>query len=335
MYINKLSPVVLFVYNRPWHTQQTIESLKNNELALQSDLIIFSDGPKNEQTITNVQKVREYIKTINGFKSLQIIERKDNFGLANSIIDGVTDVINQHSKIIVVEDDLVTSQFFLQYMNEGLEKYVNDDQVISIHGYSYPTQERLPEAFFLRGADCWGWATWKRGWDLFNPNGIELLDELKKRKLTKEFDFNDSYPYTKMLKNQINGKNDSWAIRWYASAFLADKLTLYPGRSLVHNIGNDNSGRHFGMTTAYDAKLSDQPIDLTGVPIEECKHAKQIIMVYFHAITSKVAWFISQVIPVNITGIFFQLLNGWLPTIIDNWLRGLVRGAHFDRSNKN
>jgi hypothetical protein len=125
----------------------------------------------------------------------------------------------------------------------------------------------LPEAFFLPGADCWGWATWRRGWRLFNPNGQFLHDELRRRNLLNAFDFNGTYGYSKMLEGQIKGLNDSWAVRWYASAFLANKLTLYPGRSLVHNIGNDSSGTHCSDVSTHDAELSRTPVDLNEIEV--------------------------------------------------------------------
>jgi hypothetical protein len=263
-----IAPVTLFVYNRLDHTMRTVDSLKQNFLAKKSDLIIFSDASKSENQSGQVAEVRSYIYQIEGFKSITVIERKINYGLAKSIIDGVAEIVNKYGRVIVLEDDMVTSAHFLTYMNEALNKYADDDRVISIHGYIYPTKEELPEAFFLRGADCWGWATWKRGWDLFNPDGEALLDELKSNKLIKEFDFNGAYSFSKMLKDQIKGKNDSWAVRWYASAFLANKLTLYPGKSLVHNIGNDDSGSHCGKSSLMDTDLTVTPIDCHDVEVE-------------------------------------------------------------------
>jgi glycosyltransferase involved in cell wall biosynthesis len=263
-----LAPIVLFAYNRPWHTKQTIDALLRNDLAAESELFIFSDGSKDESSANSVAKVRRYLKTISGFKSVKIVEQKQNLGLASSIIRGVTSVCNEHGKVIVLEDDIVTSSHFLSYMNEALDKYADDDRVICIHGYVYPVKEKLSEAFFLRGADCWGWATWKRGWDLFNPDGEALLKELNSNELIKEFDFNGAYSFSKMLKDQIKGKNDSWAVRWYASAFLANKLTLYPGKSLVHNIGNDNSGSHCRHSSFMDADLTVTPIDCHDVEVE-------------------------------------------------------------------
>ena len=276
-----LAPIALFVYNRPDHTRQTVAALTKNELAAGSDLIILSDAAKNEATAAKVDEVRAYLKTIDGFKSVKIIERPENFGLAKSIISGVTEIVNQSGKIIVLEDDLITSPYFLRYMNEALDLYEKTEKVISIHGYIYPTREKLPETFFIKGADCWGWATWKRGWDLFQTDGRKLLAELKRKKLTKKLDFDGAYPFTQMLIGQIRGFNDSWAIRWYASAFLEDKLTLYPGQSLVANIGFDNSGTHGGATAIFDGRLGDRSPRLTSLPLTENEEARQAINRYF------------------------------------------------------
>ena len=187
----------------------------------------------------------------------------------------------QYESIIVLEDDMVTSPYFLTYMNEALEKYADDDRVVSIHGWVFPVAKSLPEAFFLLGADCWGWATWRRGWDCFNNNGQFLLNELKCRKLIHAFDFNGLYPYSKMLESQIKGKNDSWAVRWHASAFLAGKLTLYPGRSLVHNIGNDNSGTHCGESADLDVILSVSPINLNNISVEPSQQGRLAFVDFF------------------------------------------------------
>ena len=275
------SPIALFVYNRPWHTQQTIESLAKNVLANESDLIIFSDGAKDEKQQQSVHTVREYLKEINGFKSVRIIESPVNRGLANSIISGVSKTFEQYDTLIILEDDLITSPYFLTYMNDALRLYKNHDEVISIHGYIYPVIQQLPETFFLKGADCWGWATWKRGWSLFEADGGKLLQEIQQKDLSREFSFNDTYPFTKMLKNQIKGKIDSWAIRWYASAFVKNKLTLYPGLSLVNNIGNDSSGTHGWNNVSFDSKINVAKINLTKIARIENPQARQTIENYF------------------------------------------------------
>ncbi len=281
---NNLAPIVLFVYNRLDFVQQTIESLQKNYLAADSNLFVFSDGPKNEFDKIKVNNVRRYLETITGFRSIEIIKKEKNIGLANSIISGVTDIVNKFGKIIVLEDDLVTSPFFLLYMNDGLNFYEKEERVISIHGYIYPLKTSLPETFLIRGADCWGWATWKRGWDIFEPNGQKLLNDLKNKKLTRQFDFDNSYNYTKMLEKQISGQNNSWAIRWYASAFLKNKLTLYPGKTLVQNIGLF-IGTHCNELTDspdhYNSNLAEKQILVKKIPIEENIKAIKAIKKYF------------------------------------------------------
>ncbi len=244
----KLAPIVLFVYNRLNHTRQTLEALQKNDLASKSKLIIYSDSAKNKNDLKKVAKVREYIKNIDGFKKIIIRKTKENIGLANSIINGVTKVVNEHGKIIVLEDDLVTTRFFLRFMNEALEAYKDEPRVASIHGYIYPIKN-LPETFFIKGADCWGWATWSNKWSIFKSDAKKLLDNVKKKNVEREINFNYAYNYTKMLKDQIKGKNDSWAIRWYVSAFLKNMMTLYPGKSYVQNIGFDNEGTHTKIKT--------------------------------------------------------------------------------------
>lgn len=278
------APVALFVYDRPWHARRTVEALLANAEAAKTSLYVFSDGPRNAGASDTVAQVRSYIREIGDFGSVTVIERESNLGLARSIIDGVTRLCEKHGRVIVVEDDLVTSPHFLKYMNDGLNLYEHDERVISIHGYQYPVKTALPETFFLRGADCWGWATWKRGWDLFEPDGRLLLRQLQERKLTDRFDFDGSYPYARMLKKQIEGKNDSWAIRWHASAFLKDKFTLYPGCSLVRNIGTDSSGTHCSTTGAYTGELADSPIRIDPIRVEENDYAREQI-VRFHKAT--------------------------------------------------
>jgi hypothetical protein len=201
------------------------------------------------------------------------------------VIDGVGAILSRHERVIVLEDDLVTSPYFLDFMNGALDRYEGDDRVASIHGYVYPTKKRLPDLFFLRGADCWGWATWRRGWALFREDGRALLSELEERGLIDLFDFRGTYPYSGMLKNQIAGLNSSWAVRWYASAFLAEKLTLYPGRSLVFNIGNDLSGRHTGNTKRYDTALADGPIPLAPILVEDHPAARLAFESFFRSLT--------------------------------------------------
>jgi len=279
----QLAPIALFTYNRLWHTKQTVEALQNNLYVEESNLFIFSDGPKTEKDEPKVKEVREYLKTIKGFKNIEIIERDKNWGLANNIIDGVTKIVNEYGRIIVLEDDIVTSPYFLRFMNEALEMYKDEPNVASIHGYIYPI-DGLPETFFIRGADCWGWATWKEKWAIFEPDGQKLLDEVKKRGLQKEADFNGSYGFTDMLKDQIKGKNNSWAVRWYFSAFLKNMLTLYPGQSYVKNIGMDAEGTHCtGETNVFDVVLN-QSFSLSKIEPKEDLKSRAKIERFFRSI---------------------------------------------------
>jgi len=281
-----LAPIVLFVYNRPWHTQQTLEALANNDLAKDSKLYVFADGCKqgdSEDALQKIKETREVVKSKNWCKEVILIESETNLGLANSIINGVTKIINKYGKIIVLEDDLVTSKYFLKFMNDSLNFYERQEEVISISAYIYPIIN-LPEQFFIKGADCWGWATWKRGWDLFEPSGEKLLKKLEDKNLKHQFDINGTYPYTIMLREQIDGKNNSWAIRWYASAFLKNKLCLYPGKSFVNNIGIDGSGTHSGTSNKFDNIIEDVAITVKDIKIEENTIALNEISYYFKSL---------------------------------------------------
>ncbi len=282
-----IAPIALFVYNRLEHTKKTIEALQKNTLAKRSELFIYSDNAKNKVSQADVNKVREYINNINGFKKITIIERDRNWGLADTIIDGVTKVVNIYGKIVVLEDDLVTSPYFLKYMNNALDFYENEESVASIHGYIYPIED-LPDSFFIKGADCWGWATWKNKWDIFEADGKKLLDELTIKNLTKEADFNGNYGFTRMLKDQINGKNNSWAIRWYISAFLKNMITLYPGKSYVQNIGLDSRGTHCGETDIFDVNLNAKPI-LKKINTNEDSKARKKIELFFKKIKPSIS----------------------------------------------
>lgn len=279
-----LAPIILFTYNRPIHTQQVIEALLKNPLAKESELFIYSDAPKNQENIDLVNQVRTYIHSIEGFKKLTIIERERNLGLAENIIDGVTTIINQYEKVIVLEDDLLVSPHFLEYMNANLDFYKDDENVACITAFNFPLkypQNFKDDTFFIKGADCWTWATWKRAWKHFQRDGKILLEQIKKQNLQTEFNLDGSYPYTQMLQNQIEGKNNSWAIRWYASAFLAQMLCLYPKDSLVENIGYD--GTHFKNAKKDDflGTRSDIFVKPKKIAIQENLSARYALCLFF------------------------------------------------------
>ena len=271
--IYKLSPIVLFVYNRLDHTHQTIESLQKNELAKESELFIYSDGAKTESIQKNVDEVRKYIKTVSGFKKVTIIEREKNWGLAKSIIDGVTKIVNEYGKIIVLEDDLVTSSNFLQFMNDALDYYENEAKVYSITGYSFSNDmEDIDSTYFLKLTSSWSWATWKDKWETFSYKNSIFDVCLNER---YKFNYDDSYDYDGMIENQLKSKINSWAVYWYASVYLKNGLTLFPSKSLVENIGFDGSGTHCSKSL-FNEKSYNANYNFTDDIFEKDKNRKMI-----------------------------------------------------------
>ncbi len=275
-----LAPILLFAYNRPDHLAQTLSALQANHLAAESTLYIYSDAPASDSDIAGVAAVRAMIAQVEGFKQVELILRDTNWGLAASIIDGVTERVKQWGRVIVLEDDLLTSPYFLTFMNEGLSLYAHTEQVMCVQAHLLATAEPLPETFFIRFANSWGWATWDRAWAHFQPDGAKLLSQLEQRQATRRFDFDGRYPFTRMLRRQIAGQNHSWAIRWNASLFLADGLSLNAGRSLIRNIGTDGSGTNFKRAAEFrtDLYAGDAPLWINPeAPLEESEIARRAI----------------------------------------------------------
>lgn len=258
--MQKLAPIALFVYNRPQHTERTVKFLQQNLLAADSRLYIFSDGPKTENDEEKVAEVRNFIKTIDGFKSVKIIESKTNKGLANSIIEGVTMLNKSYGQVIVFEDDLISSPHTLTYFNEALDRYRAEEKVMHIGAYMYHLKDTdLPESFFYRAATSWGWATWQSAWQHFEPNIDTLLKKFDHQK-RHQFSIEGTMNFWKQMQDFKRGKNNSWAIRWYASIFLKGGLTLNPSQSLVNNIGHDGTGVHSGINDIYNVIINPKPI---------------------------------------------------------------------------
>lgn len=270
--INQPAPIILFVYNRPVHTKIVLDALALNPQSGDCTLYVFCDGEKpgsSELTKSNINETRTIVKSENRFKEVIVTEQNSNLGLSGSIITGVTQVITKHGKAIVLEDDIVAEKGFLQYMNQALKMYSNNDQVGCIHAWNYNLNAASynESTFFLRGADCWGWATWKRAWDLFIADGSQLLAEIRFAGADYEFDRKATHPFLEMLVNQVKGKVDSWAIRWHASLFIAGKFCLHPTRAIVKNIGLDNSGIHC-VEMDLEQETSEF-IDLKKIPVQE------------------------------------------------------------------
>lgn len=243
--MKKLAPIILFVYNRPIHTKHTVQALQKNTLASQSEIFIYSDGAKNDNQTESVNAVRKYLKEIEGFKKITVIERHANLGLANSIIDGVTKVVNEFGKVIVLEDDIVTSPFFLKYMNEALLYYRNKPKVWHISGWSYPitSAQYTNDVFLWRMMNCWGWATWADRWSHFEKNVDKVINELDEDDIYKFNLDGTEAVYNQILWNK-KGLVNTWAVFWYATIFRNNGLCVNPSISFVDNIGHDGSGVH-------------------------------------------------------------------------------------------
>jgi hypothetical protein len=280
----KTAPIVLFVFNRPIHTRKTLESLMANELSGESELWIYSDGPKNEcslENLKNINEVRFVIRQKPWCSKVNIIESEKNKGLARSIVEGVTDILKMQDRVIVLEDDLITSPFFLTYMNLALEKYKNNKKIMQICSYMFPIETTgLKETFFLNLTSSWGWATWNRAWKYFEPDIDKLIEVFPKKKI-KKFNLDGAYDFFSFFNLQKKNKLDSWAILWYASVFLKGGICLHPSKSLIINIGHDNSGIHSHATNFFDNSLITQKINFYEENIKENLEARKRIINYF------------------------------------------------------
>lgn len=243
-----LAPIALFAYSRPQHTKNALDSLFQNEEAKESELYIFCDGAKataSEKTLSDIAEVREIAQSENRFKKVTVVIQEKNKGLANSIISGVTQVVNQHGTVIVLEDDLIVSKYFLSYMNDGLSRYKDNPAVAEIGGCNFfACGAKYPEYFISPMAETWGWATWKDRWEKFSSDAVGLYNALEENKLMHKFNTYGAYDMQGMLKEQIFGKVDSWAIRWQAVMVLNEMYCIHPNPSHVQHIES------FGATHA-------------------------------------------------------------------------------------
>ena len=243
-----LAPIILFVYNRPKHTEIVLNALKKNTLAKNSLLYVFSDAAKKEKDFENVNKVREIISNISGFKEVVITEAETNIGCADSIISGITKVINEHGKAIIVEDDILTSPNFLEFMNEALDKYESDKRIYSVSGFvpNEKMAEKCKDFLFLAYRNSsWGWGTWKDRWVEVDWDMLQWEKIKKDKNLWKKLQRGgEDTPY--VLKLQMEGFIDAWDVRFYTDNVLKDKYTVFPTKTFVENIGLDGSGTHCG-----------------------------------------------------------------------------------------
>lgn len=259
-----LAPVVLFAYARPEHTSKTLQALAANRLAENTDLIIYADAARGEKDAGRVLAVRDIVRRVSGFRSVTLIEREFNYGLARNIIDGVTEVSDSHGRVIVLEDDIVTSQDFLAFMNAALSRYEYDSRVWHVSGWNYPIDPSgLGDAFFWRVMNCWGWATWADRWQHFQKNPARLMETWGRGQIDR-FNLDGAHDFWGQVRANSRGKLNTWAIFWYATIFEHNGLCLNPARTLVRNIGNDGSGENCGRTDDFSCSRLGSEFD--GLP---------------------------------------------------------------------
>jgi len=247
-------PVVIFVYKRLSTLKKVIESLLENKEASTTDLIFISDGPKNSTEAPLVDEIRGYILDIEGFQSVKLESNEINLGLANSFLGGVTRVFLNYEKAIFLEDDNYVSKNFLFYMKSALLKYENDSKVGCISGFSYPTPFLKRKPYFLRGAETWSFATWRKVWNSFEMDPVKLksqIDRTNKKRVLNMYGFD----FYKMLEMQIAGEIDSWGVRWWTNAVCQDLLCLHPAKPHCVNIGWGPDGTHLDRKTVMHSDI--------------------------------------------------------------------------------
>lgn len=286
-----LAPIILFVYNRPWHTEQALEALAKNDLASSSLLYIYADGPKSMATDEDLEKIKQTRSILNKkqwCKEVNIIISDKNQGLAQSVINGTTEILNRCGKVITLEDDVIVSRFFLEYMNNALIKYEFENKIWMVSGYNFPVKQfsKTNSSFLLGVATCQAWGTWQRAWSLFDTEAKGYEQLKKSPKLRDKFNHNSAYDHAGLLETQMEtDKVSSWAVLFWWSLFMQKGFILFPDNSLIKNIGWDGSGTHSGSTNPYDDKNWDDEYRVINFPpsIKADKKKYTALIAYFKA----------------------------------------------------
>jgi len=265
------APVALFIYNRPDHTRQTLEALGRNRLAEATPLFVFADGPKENASDADrarIRETRDLACSRPWTNRVTLIESSTNQGLAASIVKGVSRVLAEFDRVIVLEDDIVTSPGFLEFLNRGLEVYANEPRVMHLSGYMYPLGLQATDTVFLRVLSCWGWATWARAWRFYQDDLQPHFEYLNTPQRIHKFNIEGHADFYRQLLDNRAGRIRSWAVRWYASWLAQGGLSLFPTRSLVRNIGHDGSGVHCSDDRRFDTALCDS-VPVHRIPLRE------------------------------------------------------------------
>lgn len=281
----ELAPIALFTFKRAQHTERTLQALARNPEFERSSLHIFCDGARRPDEAAAVEATRAVARAW-PHTNKHVHEAPANRGLAASITAGVQALCEAHGRVIVIEDDLVAAPVLLDYLNRALQAYKADERVMQISGHMFPVT--LPpaaaDAVFLPFTTSWGWATWHRAWQHYDPAMVAYGQLEASRSLRRRFDLDHAYPYFAMLSKQRAGQIDSWAIRWYLSVFMRDGWVLYPRRSLINNEGFDGSGMHCDEGSAHaSSTFPHEALDLRGVANELSEPAGKVVHSYLRA----------------------------------------------------
>lgn len=307
-----LAPIIVFAYDRPDHLSQTLQALARNDLAPQSQLYIYCDGARlyGGETISDeglaisgnyitrrygamyctkeeydayVQRIavtRKVAHEITGFKKVHVIEREHNIGLADNIVGAVTEIVNQYGRVIAFEDDIVTTRGCITYLNDALELYKDDKQVMHISAWMYPNKGQFPSTlFYYTPYPAGGWATWKRAWQYFNPDTVDHI--LYWRHKWKEFDVEGDNYLSRQLIGNYKGILKTWFIKWYSSIRRMNGLCLYPGTAMSNNIGWDNSGETSATNTRFYILHPAEYTEVKRIPIELNIKAFKYIRIWY------------------------------------------------------
>lgn len=307
------APIIVFAYDRPDHLGQTLGTLVKNDLAKESVLYVYCDGAREWGGVTvnsvvlavsggnyitkrygkmycrkeeyeaytqRLAEVRKLAKSQTGFKAVHVVEREKNIGLADNIVGAVTEIVNQYERVIAFEDDIVTTRGCLTYLNDALELYKDDEQVMHISAWMYPNKGQFPTTFFYDSPyPAGGWATWKRAWDHFNPDAADHVKYWENN--WKEFDIEGEDYMSRQLIGNLNGTLKTWYIKWYSSMRRMNGLCLYPGTAMSNNIGWDNSGETSMPNTRYNVAQPAEYTKVERVPIVRNKKAFKYIRVWY------------------------------------------------------
>jgi hypothetical protein len=317
------APIILFAFRRPVHTQKALDSLAANAEARDSTLYIYCDGAKpaaRAEQLADIAEVRRIAHAERRFGETIVVERERNLGLANSIVGGVTEVIERHGAAIVVEDDLVVSRYFLKYMNDGLSRYCDNPRVGQIGACNFfACGPRYPRSFFVPLADCLGWATWVDRWRHFEPDVAVLLSKLETAGLRRTFDMDGAYPMEEMLRNQMERHVDSWAIRWQAVCVLQGWWTLYPNRSMTNHI-ESQVNTHASINIL--PPLETEDVKYETIPVEENARIMRALKRGYAGIG-------------NADGTLnFSAARAWVGYLTPRWLRAQWRAWRGEASDK-